>query len=286
MIPEDPQLPNEQDDEEALRLENDILKLKMQAEFGAQFDEIAKDVSPELEQQFLKQVYDFEKAWEKQEITTVSKLLGNPNFIPINAIAAADLDSEYQKVLDLYEEKGMSVDFTNEYPTSVKYRFATEELPLHETMLVNMPGMMLGFIYEEFHPNHASDMEEKVKTFLEGWFDRDIEKCTGIVSKQFILDNGQLLPQESFKVKLQQLFDSYNAFEETDYFISETSYEKQEADAEGDELALGYVEGGMRWKAVLENGETLPVSGPFKFYLELGYGDCSIMYFVLPGWKW
>ena len=286
MIPEEPQLPNENEEEEALRLENDILKLKLQAEFGAQFDEIAKDVSPELEQQFLKQVYDFEKAWEKQEITTVGGLLGNPCFKPIESIAPSELEAEYQTVLDLYEEKGISVDFTNEYPTDLKYRFATEELPLHETMLVNMPGMMLGFIYEEFHPNHASDMEEKAKTFLEGWFNRDAEKCIGSVSKELILDNGTLLSRETFRLKMQQLFDSFNAFSETDYFISETSYEKQEASDEGDELALGYVEGGMRWKAELENGETMPVSGPFKFYFEFSFGDWSIMYFVLPGWKW
>ena len=66
MKDDDPMLPEDEQTEEAMRLENDIMKLKLQAEFGAQFDEISNDVSPEMEQQFLKQVYDFEKAWEQQ----------------------------------------------------------------------------------------------------------------------------------------------------------------------------------------------------------------------------
>ena len=149
-----------------------------------------------------------------------------------------------------------------------------------------MPGMLLGFIYEEFHPNHASDMEDKVKTFIEGWFERDVEKCAVTVSKEFILNNGELLPLESFTNKLQQVFDSFKAFEETDFFISETSYDKQEMDNDYQRLALGYVEGGIRLKATLENGEVMPFAGPFKFYLECNYDHWTIMYFVMPGWKW
>ena len=116
MSEKDPLLPNENDPEEEMRLENDIMKLKLQAEFGAQFDEISNDVSPEMEQQFLKQVYDFEKAWEQQEITTVAGLLGDPVFTPLEDIAEEALETEWKKVLDLYEAKGISVDFTNEYP--------------------------------------------------------------------------------------------------------------------------------------------------------------------------
>jgi hypothetical protein len=283
---EDPLLPAGNDPEEAMRLENDIMKLKLQAEFGAQFDEISNDVSPEMEQQFLKQVYDFEKAWEQQEITTVGKLLGSPCFKKLSEIPPEDLSSEWQSVLDVYNEKGISVDFNNEYPVAVKYRFATEELPNHETMFVDMPGMMLGFIYEEFHPNHASDMEEKVRTFLEGWFERDVTKCASVVSKEFILDNGVMLSQKKFIEKLTQVFESFERFDESEFFIAETSYDKQEAEGEEQNLALGYVEGAIRWKAVMENGELIPYAGPFKFYLECSYNWWTIMYFQLPGWKW
>jgi hypothetical protein len=279
-------LPNESDSKEAMRLENDIMKLKLQAEFGAQFDEISNDVSPEMEQQFLKQVYDFERAWEQQEVTTVASLLGNPAFTPIEQIPEDALESYWENTHKLYEEKGISIDFNNEYPLEVKYRFATEELPPHETMFVNMPGMLLGFIYEEFHPNHASDMEDKVRNFLDGWFERDVEKCAGTVSKEFILNNGELLPVETFTKKLKQVFDSFERFEETDFFISETSYDKQDVENESSQLALGYVEGGVRLKAVMENGEVIPFAGPFKFYLEYSCDYWTIMYFVMPGWKW
>jgi len=273
------------DPEEELRLENDILKLKLQAEFGAQFDEIPGDVSPEMEQQFLKQVYDFEKAWENQETTTVGKLLGEPVFKPLVTIPGDELEAEWEKVKELYAEKNISLDFTHEYPTTEKYRFATTELPLHETMFVNMPGMMLGFIYEEFHPNHAADMEDLVNKFLEGWFDQDTEKCLSTIGEHIILPHGSLLPHEEFGEKLQQVFDSYASLEETEFFISETSYEKQE-DEQEELLILGYSEGAIHWNALLENGESLPFAGPFKFYLEYNGISWGIMYFVMPGWKW
>jgi hypothetical protein len=286
MDKDDPLLPGNSDPEEAMRLENDIMKLKLQAEFGAQFDEISNEVSPEMEQQFLKQVYDFEKAWEQQEITTVGNLLGNPVFRPLTDIAVEDLPAEWKTVLDIYSKKGISVDFNNDYSLVVKYRFATEELPAHETMFVDMPGMMLGFIYEEFHPNYACDMEEKVRTFLEGWFERDVTKCTSVVSKEFILDNGVMLSQEKFIEKLKQLFESFENFNDSEFFIAETSYDKQEVEIGDQNLALGYVEGAVRWKGILENGESMPFAGPFKFYLECSYNWWTIMYFQLPGWKW
>ena len=273
------------DPEDDMRLENEILKLKLQAEFGAQFDEISKDVSPEMEQQFLQQVYDFEKAWEKQEITTVAILLGNPSFRPLEDIPENELEEEWEFVKKLYEEKSISLDFTHEYPISEKYRFATCELPQHETMFVNMPGMMLGFIYEEFHPNHAADMEELVKSFLEGWFDQDTDKCLAAVGQHIILPGGRLMNPAELRQKFQMVFDSFKSLEETEFFISETSYDKQQ-DEEDELLMLGYTEGALHYNAIIDNSEKLVFAGPFKFYLEYNGSAWALMYFVMPGWKW
>lgn len=279
------ELPYSGDREDEMRLENDILKLKLQAEFGAQFDEISKDISPEVEKQFLQQVYDFEKAWENQEMTTVARLLGNPLFRPLAEIPDPELEKEWEAVKQLYEEKNISLDFTHEYPLREKYRFATCELPLHETMFVNMPGMMLGFIYEEFHPNHAEDMEELVKKFLEGWFEQDTDKCLSYIGQHIILPGGRLMNPAELRQKLQMVFDSFENLEETEFFISETSYDKQQ-DEEDELLMLGYTEGAIHYNAVIDNTEKLVFAGPFKFYLEYNGGGWSIMYYVLPGWKW
>lgn len=232
-LPDDPS-------EEQLRLENDIMKLKLQAEFGAQFGEISNEVPPEMEQEFLKQVYDFEKAWEKQEMTTVGNLLGNPVFKPLADIAPERLVDAWQDVVDTYNHKNISLDFEYEYPLAEKYRFATEELPLHDTMFVNMPSMMLGFIYEEFHPNHSADMEKLVKKFLDGWFDQDAEACLDTLSDELITDDGRILPKAGLKDKLTSLFDSFKQLVETEFFISETSYNSQQEEAL---LMPGYVEG-------------------------------------------
>lgn len=286
MSEDEPLEPLDEHSDEEMRLENDIMKLKLQAEFGAKFGEIDADMPPELEHQFLKHVYDFEKAWQNQEIITVASMLDAPDFIPYEDLAEEGKEQAWQDVLNLYTAKNISVDFNNEYPLELKYRFATEELPLHETMFVNMPGMMLGFIYEEFHPNHAADMEARVSGFLEGWLEMNTEKCVQAISDEFMTGQGILLSKDDLIRKLSQVFDSFDKFNDAEFVFDSTSYDMQYEDPDTPGVCMGYVEGGMRWSALMENGEVIPFSGPFKFYLEYKLDWWSIVYFILPGWQY
>jgi hypothetical protein len=279
----DENLPHQEPSEEDIRLENEILKLKMQAEFGASFHQFSGDFSPELEQQFLQHVYNFEKDWGNGEMTTVAELMGNPGFRPFEQIPEEERATALENVISLYLEKKINLHFIYDYPIEVKYRFATEELPLQQTMVVNVPGMIQGYVYEEYHPNHPADMEETLRQFLKGWFDQDIEKCLHELSGQLILSDGRLVDQSLVSTKLKQFFESFTSLEETDFFIAETSFEstgKGEA-----EPMLGFVEGAIHWDATMETGETIAFAGPFKFYLE--YAEYwSIFNFIMPAFTW
>lgn len=272
-------------EEEDLNLENEIMKLKLQAEFGAKFGEIEGNLPPELEQQFLKHVYNFEKAWEKQESIKVSQLIDGHVFAPFETLDKEEMEKAWAEVLEVYGNKNINVDFINEYPLEVKYRFATEELPMHETMFVNMPGMMLGFIYEEFHPNHAAEMEDRLTEFLDGWFDLDGAKCVAATSGEIVSDKG-ILSKEELLRKLNLVFDSFTHFEDAGFFVTTTSYDLEDLGEDNPLEGLGFVEGSIQWKAVMENGEGISFSGPFKFYFERRFGWWSIIYFVMPGWHW
>ena len=58
------------DPEQNLRIENEILKLKMQAERGALFGGNMQDLPPEMEAEFLKNVQQFEDSFDiAREIT-------------------------------------------------------------------------------------------------------------------------------------------------------------------------------------------------------------------------
>src|SRR5438128_1432314 len=163
------------DPEEQLKIENDILKLKLQAELGADFkgDE---ELSPDIENIFLKNVLEFEHQFANASFETVFEILGSPV-----VDKEADLnDKEIERALafieELMEQKGIVVDYAEEYDKRVKYKFVTEELFDKEATLIDIPGMTTHFIYEEFHPNHASDIRDRAETFFKHWEERSFDE--------------------------------------------------------------------------------------------------------------
>lgn len=79
---QEPELPEDEkfsdDPEENLRLENDFLKMKMMAESGGFFGGNKDlDLPPEIENQFLKNVIEFEKAYAKAKSQKIVDLLAN-----------------------------------------------------------------------------------------------------------------------------------------------------------------------------------------------------------------
>ncbi len=49
---------------------------------------------------------------------------------------------------------------------------------------------------------------------------------------------------------------------------------------------MGHAEGMVKYDAVLENGETVHVEGPFKLYMQLEEEWWQIFYFHWPGFEW
>ena len=80
--------------------------------------------------------------------------------------------------------------------------------------------------------------------------------------------------------KLKRIFDSYNAFIDYEYRITDISFESN------NEGGLGHAEGHVKYNAVLENNDKLIISGPFKLYLSLQYGWWSIFHIVFPGFEY
>ena len=65
------------DPEENLRIENEILKLKMQAERNAMFGDNSEDLPPEVEAEFLKNVQLFEDSFDKAKVVRYMNALAN-----------------------------------------------------------------------------------------------------------------------------------------------------------------------------------------------------------------
>ncbi len=149
---------NNLDPQEALKAENDFIKMKLMLEHGAdfQYSEGATALSPETEHEFLNYIMDFEQHEARASEKTVFEVLGSPQQFPgIGEIEEDRIKGLLQDLLRFMKEKGieLTVFSPNVKPGEI-YRFITEELFCHRMLHMDLPGMATCFIYDEFHPDH------------------------------------------------------------------------------------------------------------------------------------
>jgi hypothetical protein len=275
--------PLSNDPEENLRMENELLKLKIRAEFGGIPGEMgAASLPPEIENAFLKNVLAFERHQGDFKPQLVREILGNPSFEKSNNLTPENFQKEYQRLTELLQDNSIEVDFVKDREDRFKYQFITEELFEHKMESRGLPGMTNHFIYEEFHPDHDYDIRERTNEFLDHWFKREFDNQSMELGHSFVLANGQMLSREEALAKIQTLFDCYTSFKNCKFVIFEVKHELYEETDSG----MGHAEGAVKFEAVLENGESVFIEGQFKLYLSYEYGWWSICYFVFPGFEW
>jgi hypothetical protein len=154
-----------EDPEEQLRIENEILKLKIQAELGGDFEGEA-NLSPDVENLFLRNVLEFEHQQANAPVKTLKEILDHPFFIPAEELNDEEVSRSLSAMEELLETKGIVVDYATDYSARTKYKFITEELFEKEAPDIDIPGMFMHYIYEEFHPNHPMDIEAVTGQFF------------------------------------------------------------------------------------------------------------------------
>jgi len=274
-----PDQPLSNDPEENLRMENELLRLKLQAELGGQ-SHGSGNLPPEIENEFLKNIFAFEQNYANSKRTIIYNLLGKPEFKK-----AGDLDDEaielaLEEVTNLLAKKNIVVHFDEECDSRTRYHFITEELFEKETDDFKIPGMTTNFDYEEFHPNHKKDIQNRAVEFLSEWFKQSFDENSWELADHFILPDRRILSKKDLVAQLKNIFNAYNAFTNEEYFIKEIKFELNENGS------LGHAEGGVKYDAVLENGETIAIQGGFKLYLSNENGWWSIFHIVFPGFKY
>lgn len=276
--------PSDNDPEEQLREENELLRIKIQAQFGGHSDS-SDELPPEIENEFLKNVLAFEEQYSKSTYTPVkvSAILGDLHFKKSEVLYDEVFKKEWKRLNQLLEEKSIGVDFLRPRDDRFKYKFITEELFEHETDgSMIMPQMNWNFIYEEFHPDHEQEITDRAMDFLKAWFEQKIEALKFGVVSQFIQPDSTILMLEELLTKMQLIFDSFVAFKDCKYKIFEVKYElHNDEQMQG----IGHAEGIVKYQATLENSETRQFEGPVKFYMTREYDWWSIFYFVMPGFE-
>ena len=272
------------DPQESLRIENEVLKIKLKAQYGDAFQmEMQTDLPPAIENQFLKSMMAFEDEYAHAEYTTVYERLDKPAYKRMEEMEAAEIPAALNKLMELLNEHGLALDFCDgPYPDEIIYRFVTEELFAKEIEKNPIEGMTSNFIYEEFHPNHRADIEKKTHTFLQKWVTRNFNEYSTELSWHCITPGGKKLSREDLIGKMNIFFDAFVQFKDDGYNIDEINFELRDEGEHG----MGFAEGMLKFDAVIEDGEVIHYEGPYKLYLQLEHDRWSIFYFVLPGFNW
>ena len=270
------------DPHENLRIENEILRMKLQAQYGG-ISSAESDISPEEENQFLKHVLAFEEQYANATLKKVYEVIGCPAFEKADALDDMAISRELGRIEQLLAHNNIELGFLKPQNDRFKYSFITDELFEYEMEDIKVAGMINCFTYEEFHPDHEMEIRNRTSSFLTGWFKKAPHEIGQWLSDQFVYPDGRTMSRDGVKQKFNQAFAAYSSFENTEYLIDNVSYELK--DEPLGLLATGYSEGKVKYTAVYENGESRSIEGPFKIYFGCEYGWWNIFFFYLPGFN-
>src|SRR5882724_3350092 len=96
------------DPQENLRIENEILRMRVKAELGGAY-EGSEELSPELENEFLKSILSFEHAYANSKRVKIAVLIGNPVLIKADELDDPSIKTALAQVEQLLDEQHIEV---------------------------------------------------------------------------------------------------------------------------------------------------------------------------------
>ena len=240
------------DPAEHFRIENEILRMKLKAQYGDAFQMGTNgELPPEVENQFLKNVIGYEEASENAEYITVYDKLGQPVYKSADELAPEEFTPAVRHLTTLLEEKGISLDFCDgPYEDAVIYRFITEELFANKIEKEPFFGEGWNFIYEEFHPNNKAEIEKNTHEFIQHWMSRGFDEYSTELAYDFVLADGRILKREEAIGKMNIFFESFVEFKNDGYNIDDVSFEMKEEELRTDSTEFDEAKFGIAPKAL------------------------------------
>ena len=190
-------------DPDDLSTENELMKLKMMAEFGGDFMG-SDEIPPEIENLFLKQIRSFHKKHNKAQLTTVYKYIGQPEYNHVNDLSAKEIEKELTRLLKIMAKKGVGLAALSDTPPRELYRFIVEELFKKEIEDVKMKGWVNQFIYEDFYPNPDYDVKSAAQSCIQAMFDFENVIFPDLFSEEMKDHIGLSIDSEDVFAKVQE----------------------------------------------------------------------------------
>lgn len=258
------------DEDLGLKDQNELKKLKLTLETGATFFESEEDVLPaEVEANWLANIEAFEKQYANAKTTTVFDLLGQPDYKPAEELTPANITTELERLVKAMEQQGCFVEIQSPLTQEQQYRFITEELFIHETTDMRLPGMMMVYSYEEFHPNNEYDLRRYTNEFFPQVFkNKDSISPAWLNLAQKVRIGNQEYNHEEIKVLFLKLLHNFDKIEMTSFNITNVVMQEDKAIVDF-EIAL---------ETIIDNSSSqLNSEGRFNYITEHGYWSiCEI----------
>lgn len=263
------------DPDDDLKASNELIKLKLELEHGMQLQDISA-LSPEMENQWLNQIYNFERQHRDAPRIKLYDFIGRPTFLKLDSMTGGQVKKELKRLLFLLEEKDIVLDCCCKYADSVIYQFLTEELFEHEMDSFSMAGMMHHFIYEEFHPNHDFDLRRYAKYFIDNIFN---EKWDEQWSKHSLAESICFCGKEHTRASISSIILTFQEAH-INLKVEESNIENVTFDLNNNK---GTVELLLAYKAYPTLGKARLVKGKSSIQFVRHYDWWSVSGFNFPG---
>jgi len=271
-----------EDDYYDKKIDNELKKKELEQKYGAHFSEFS-ELPPEMENQWLNSIEEFEKQFDNAKRTTVWEYMNKPDYKKKDELKPHEISNELNRLFELLAENNISLSTLCEVEDAELYRFITEELFQHEMDDIRIPGMMSCFTYEEFHPNAKLDIEEAIDYFFRMTMAK-MENIGGDGYDLLYVDTDNHKDSDGNKIDKQKVIDCINNFLDSfDSFEVVTYNEKTfEINQEKTDAKVTFT---IHFKGLFENSsETCDFKGDGCFKLKPSKYDGWEMYHIdFPG---
>ena len=177
---------------------------RLRHKYGLEFEYANSKLSPEVENEWLDHVLEFERQFEQAKRITVRQRIGDPPIRPLSALPLYVVGEAVTTLLELLAAHGIAVDFLGEVDELETYRYLTEELLDEEMDDIRVEGMMTHFTYST--PEY--DVQMWVNSFVLDVFTHDREYFLPGLAKQ-PLYNAQSEPitASQFQQKIEAVWE-------------------------------------------------------------------------------
>jgi hypothetical protein len=273
-----------EDDYYDKKIDNGLKKKELEEKYGAHFSEF-NELPPEIENQWLNSIDEFEKQHENAELTTVWDYIGKPDYKTINELKLEEISKELKRLIELMSENNIDLSTLCDVDDAELFRFVTEELFKEEIENIRIPGMMSCFTYEEFHPNAKLDIEQAVEYLFEMTLGK-MKNVSGTGYDLLYIGTDNFKDSDGNSIEKQRVIDSINNFLNSFDSFEIVSYEEK-----GFEIKLNETDAqvtfSIHFKGLYESSrETVDFKGDGCFKLKPSeYGGWEMYHIDLPGLK-